>query len=308
MISVIIPTYNRATYLQGAVECVLKQKDVNCEMVIVDDCSSDNTTEIVEKYKHLISITYIKNEETKGPGYSRLLGLQKSSGDYVVFMDDDDYYTDEYFYKKALQTFEERADENLAFVSGNASILYKESGEMVQKPLNVCGFIDGKEYLMHFSEKYNKPQSTFTSVFAKEQLEKAGIYKMRMVNDASIYMRALLAGNAYIMEDDIGVYVIHPDNISKKITPEFLIENLEEKVSVRTALESQIEIMPLKEWWTHQVLGTCRYFVTGTKPDMREYMQVYKWVKRNSGKYMSRELRVGLQRMILTVLINNFKK
>lgn len=308
MISVIIPTYNRADFLAKALETVIMQKGVECEVIIIDDCSSDNTSNIVDSYKELLNITYIKNDVTKGPGYNRLLGFEKSSGKYVVFMDDDDYYTDPFFYKKAISILEKDDDNKLAFVSGNAQTLFLETGRRKSNELNMKGVIDGLEYLTYFSEKYSKPKSTFTTVFSKKKLVDAGLRQMRMVNDSSIYMRALLAGSAYIMEDVIGVYVVHAQNISNHISDYFLIENLEEKAAVKECLRKQLNNKQIKSWWVNQVGGTLHYYVIGSEPTVDEFRRVVDWIKNNSEGCSSWKLRKKIFISFLTVIKNINRK
>lgn len=308
MISVIIPTYNRADFLAKALQTVLMQKEVECEVIIIDDCSTDNTSDKVNAYKDSINITYIKNDITKGPGYSRLLGLKKSVGEYVVFMDDDDYYTDPFFYKKAISIFEKDQEKKLAFVSGNVQTLFLETGKKTFNKLNVEGHIDGLEYLLYFSGKYNKPKSTFSSVFSKKKLEDAGMYHMQMVNDSSIYMRALLGGSAYIMEDIIGVYVVHAQNISNHISDYFLIQNLEEKAAVKECLKEQLDKKQIRSWWANQVGGTVQYYVVGSQPSVSEFRHVFDWIKDNSDGYTSWKLRKVIATSYLMVIKNNIKK
>lgn len=308
MISVIIPTYNRASFLAKALETVVMQKGVECEIIVIDDCSSDNTSDIVDSYKEFLNITYVKNDVTKGPGYNRLLGFDKSSGKYIVFMDDDDYYTDPFFYKKAISILEEDDENKLAFVSGNAQILFLETGRMMSNKLNIAGFLDGLEYLMYFSGKYNKPKSTFTTVFSKKNLEDAGLRQMRMVNDSSIYMRALLAGSAYIMEDVIGVYVVHAKNISNHISDHFLIENLEEKAVVKERLREQLDNKQIKSWWANQVGGTLHYYVVGSEPTVGEFCRVVDWVKNNSKRCFSWKLKKIIIISFFTIIKNENRK
>ncbi len=307
MISVIIPTYNRAKFLAKGLESIFMQKDATYEVIIVDDCSSDDTGSIVNTYKALHRVKYIKNNVTKGPGYSRLLGLRESTGEYIVFMDDDDYYTDAFFYKKALAVFEKDKEQKLAFVSGNVQTLFLQMDQTVFHKLNIEGYLEGLEYLQHFSGKYNKPKSTFSSVFSKKKLEEAGVFQMRIVNDSSIYMRALLAGGSYILEDIIGVYVVHDTNISKSISAPFLIQNLEEKAAVRNCLKKHLDHKQIKEWWGNQASGTLQYYCLGSKPSIGEFKYVSEWIKNNSKDCFSWKLRKAIVVSFGTVIRNHIK-
>ncbi len=91
LVSVIIPTHNRANMVSRAIESVLNQTYKNLELIIVDDCSEDNTGEVVRKYKDLDNrVSYWRNEPNIGPGASRNLGVSKAKGQLVAFLDDDD--------------------------------------------------------------------------------------------------------------------------------------------------------------------------------------------------------------------------
>lgn len=88
-VSVIMPAYNGERYISGAIESILNQTYDNFELLIIDDCSTDNTMEIVKKYKD-DRIRIISNERNMGIAFSRNVGLEKSVGNYVAIMDDDD--------------------------------------------------------------------------------------------------------------------------------------------------------------------------------------------------------------------------
>lgn len=93
--SIIIPTYNRAYLLRKAIESVLAQTFSDWELLIVDDGSTDNTKEVVQSYAAKdarIKYIYQKNSERSA---ARNKGIQKAVGDYICFLDSDDYYLQE---------------------------------------------------------------------------------------------------------------------------------------------------------------------------------------------------------------------
>ncbi len=97
MVSVIIPTYNRAGYLVEAIESVLSQSYNNIEIIIIDDGSSDDTQEKLKPYRDKIQYTYIENG---GPARARNIGMQLARGEFIAFLDSDDLY---YPYKIEIQ-------------------------------------------------------------------------------------------------------------------------------------------------------------------------------------------------------------
>jgi len=89
LVSVIIPTYNRAHLLGRAIQSVLNQTYQDFELIIVDDASSDNTEEVVKSF-HDDRIKYIRHDENKGAGAARNTGIKAARGEYIAFQDDDD--------------------------------------------------------------------------------------------------------------------------------------------------------------------------------------------------------------------------
>jgi len=95
-VSVIIPTYNRASWLRGAIDSVLDQTFADFELIVVDDGSTDNTKEIVADYGDKIRYFYQPN---KGPSAARNTGIGQAKADLICFLDSDDRWI-----KNKLQT------------------------------------------------------------------------------------------------------------------------------------------------------------------------------------------------------------
>ncbi len=88
-VSVIIPTYNRAALLPRAVNSVLAQTYDNYEIIIVDDCSPDNTQEVIDGFTDS-RIHSFRHERNKGQSAARNTGIANAAGEYIAFLDDDD--------------------------------------------------------------------------------------------------------------------------------------------------------------------------------------------------------------------------
>jgi glycosyltransferase involved in cell wall biosynthesis len=93
LVTAIITTHDRLQLLKRAIESVKKQTYQNLELIVVDDWSSDGTKEYCESqdFKYI----YIPREESKGGNYARNLGIKNAKGEYVAFLDDDDYWLPE---------------------------------------------------------------------------------------------------------------------------------------------------------------------------------------------------------------------
>lgn len=94
ILTVIIPTYNHENYIEECVDSVLKQSTLfNFNIVISDDCSTDRTWEIIQKYKNVPNLTLFRNLINEGPNTRRLTNFMKlTQSKYVTILDGDDYY------------------------------------------------------------------------------------------------------------------------------------------------------------------------------------------------------------------------
>lgn len=91
-VSIIVPIYNAAKYLSRSIESMLNQSYDNLEIILIDDASTDNSKEIIKKYALKDSrIKPFYSEVNQGVSRSRNMGLKSVSGDYVIFIDSDDY-------------------------------------------------------------------------------------------------------------------------------------------------------------------------------------------------------------------------
>lgn len=91
LISVIIPIYNAENYIDKCLQSIINQSYDNLEIILINDGSTDDSLKICEKYRKDNSNIILINGKNRGPSYSRNLGIQKSTGMYIVFVDADDY-------------------------------------------------------------------------------------------------------------------------------------------------------------------------------------------------------------------------
>ena len=96
-VSIIIPTYNTAQFLERAITSALNQTLKDIEVIVVDDHSTDNTSEVLKKYESDKRFIYKILEQNKGPGNARNVGLELAKGEFIGFIDSDDYVSDNYF-------------------------------------------------------------------------------------------------------------------------------------------------------------------------------------------------------------------
>jgi len=96
-ITAVTATYNRAWSIERAIRSVLRQKYHNWELIIIDDGSTDNTREIIEKYLTDKRIRYYKFHNNRGVNYARNKGFDLAKGDYITILDSDDEFSDDAF-------------------------------------------------------------------------------------------------------------------------------------------------------------------------------------------------------------------
>ena len=99
LISVIMPVYNREKYIRKGIESVLSQKNVNIEMILIDDGSSDDSPDIIREYEEKYSNVIAFYQKNQGVGVARNKGLELSHGEYIFFIDSDDYIAEDTLFK-----------------------------------------------------------------------------------------------------------------------------------------------------------------------------------------------------------------
>lgn len=92
LFSIIIPTYNRATRLDKTLTSLVTQTCQEFEVLVCDDGSTDNTSEVVSSYKDKLNLKYFWNENWGGPAKPRNIGIQNSTGRWICFLDADDWW------------------------------------------------------------------------------------------------------------------------------------------------------------------------------------------------------------------------
>lgn len=109
-ISVIISIYNTEKYLEKCLESLLSQTYQNMELILIEDGSTDNSKDILKKYEKDKKCHVIYNDGNKGLAYSRNVGMKEATGDYLGFIDSDDYVEKEYYENLMNAILNDKAD------------------------------------------------------------------------------------------------------------------------------------------------------------------------------------------------------
>ncbi len=183
-VSIILPTYNRAAYLDRAITSVLNQSYSDFELIIVDDASKDNTEEIVKGFNDE-RIIYIKNPKNLGGAGARNVGIKRAVADFIAFQDSDDEWHPEKL-KTQMAVFE-KAEPDVAVVY-TAFIRKVGDQEFIVPPPNVKKTEGNiyKELLYHINFI-----GTPTAVVRKKAIEKVGYFDERFprLQDWDFFLR-----------------------------------------------------------------------------------------------------------------------
>ena len=170
-ISIIIPVYNASSYIHKCIESFFEQSFKNFEIIFIDDCSTDDSTSVIENYCKIDKrIRIIKLSKNSGPMVAREIGYKSALGDFIVFCDADDFMPAEsleHLYIKAKET-------NADIVSGDIELLYA----------------NGRTELWHSSLPYGNTRD------AAIKATMLGDYRHNIV--AKLFKRKLFVDNNYI--------------------------------------------------------------------------------------------------------------
>lgn len=152
-IDIIIPVYNAEKYIEATINSIKKQNYKNWKLILIDDCSTDKTREICQKLSTSDSkITYIKLKQNQGPSVARNVGIERSTAEYLSFIDSDDAIEPDYLSR--LVTTAERYKADIVwcnYYEETPDKIEKRTHNLPQAPLEtkqaMSFFIEGREGL-----------------------------------------------------------------------------------------------------------------------------------------------------------------
>lgn len=162
MISIITASYNYEKFIAEAINSVLSQSYTDWELIIIDDCSCDNSCKIIESYNDS-RIKFIKNKENIGLKNTLLKGINEAQGDYIAFLESDDIWNENYLLEK-VNIIEKYPDCALIFndveLFGDENKIkrvekiFKKNNEFLSKfnyPKNLFNYINIQNRILTFS-------------------------------------------------------------------------------------------------------------------------------------------------------------
>lgn len=218
-VSIMIPVYNQAQYIEQCIDSVLAQNHPNLEVIISDDSTNDETEIIVnEKYFSDPRVGYFHNIPTLGRvgNYHKTL-YERTNGDYVLNLDGDDWLIDDEYISKAVEILD--THKNVVCVMANKKKFYENTNIYVdekQYNLTLKPIMTGQEYLYKYA--VNKVSfSHMTTVYRRKEALKIGFYDKDIVlSDGESMFRLMCAHDIAFIPTVVGVWRGHSSNETAK--------------------------------------------------------------------------------------------
>lgn len=247
----IVAVYNSELYIEKCVDSMLELKDINLEIVLVNDGSKDNVLEILKKYRDNPKVL-IYTQENKGVGSTRNKGVELSSGKYIYFADGDDYINPENFSK----VFKIMKEFDLDFIMADA-LEVDELGKVIKKRkkhsdiLNL-GITSGKNMFRKLIEKKSIAVEVWSNIYKREFLEKNNLVFKKYFYDDHFFTQQIYYYAKKVMYSNESFYnYVRRDN---SITTSLNLDMNRRRIdSVKNLIKDLIEFnkeykLVSKEW------------------------------------------------------------
>lgn len=198
-VSIIMPAYNCSKTISESIDSVINQTFRNWELIVVDDCSRDNTVEIVKKYqKKFNNIALIILKKNGGVGVCRNIGVNKARNDWIAFLDSDDLWEKNKL-QKQISFIKKETNARLVFTG---SSFIDNNGEKKKFVLDVPERVNYDQLLSH------NIISCSSVLVKKEEMLKHPMPKDRMIHEDFVTWLSILKGGkiAYGIHEPLLVY------------------------------------------------------------------------------------------------------
>lgn len=201
LVSIIMPSYNTAQFIVDSIKSVQAQTYTNWELIIIDDCSTDNSLEVIRSFKDE-RIVLLQNEVNSGAAKSRNYGLREAKGKWVAFLDSDDIWVPEKL-EKQIRFMKEH---NYAFTFTDYRICL--NGEWMPY-INTAPDVIDKRRMYNYCYF-----STITVMYDRERIGLIQIADLRKNNDYAMWLKIIEKSNAYRLPECLSYYIKHEGSIS----------------------------------------------------------------------------------------------
>lgn len=202
LVSIIMPSYNTAEYIAGSIKSVQSQSHANWELIIVDDCSTDDTDEAVRPFLTDERIRYIKNEKNSGAAISRNRALREAKGRWVAYLDSDDLW------------HPEKLEKQIAFMEANG-YAFTYTDYMIKQNGQWIPYLYTGPMVVNRRKMYNYCYfSTITVMYDREKVGLVQIADLRKNNDYAMWLQIIEKSNCYRLPECLSYYVKHEGSVS----------------------------------------------------------------------------------------------
>ena len=209
LVSVIMPTFNRAETISKAIQSVYEQTYKNWELIIIDDASTDNTEDIVKTIDDE-RIKYVKNECNRGANFSRNYGCKMAQGEYLAFLDSDNYWLSEKL-EKQVQVLRS-SSEKVAFVFCQIKLFNDEKVRVIPDDKFCIGNVES------IMKKYNVID-TNAVLMKRVVFEKMGGFdeSMPRLQDYDLFYNVIVIHHYEVkyMAEILDHSILQPNSISR---------------------------------------------------------------------------------------------
>lgn len=201
LVSIVMPSYNAEKYINNSIKSVLAQTYQNWELLIVDDCSTDKTEEIVKSFSDE-RIKFFKNDVNSGAAVSRNRALMEAKGKWIAFLDSDDIWLPAKLEHQILfmQT------NGYAFTFTDYRIQF--NGEWLPY-INTAPNVINKRAMYNYCYFF-----TSTVMYDAEVIGLIQIPNLRKNNDYAMWLKAIEKSNAHRLPECLSYYIKHDGSVS----------------------------------------------------------------------------------------------
>ena len=233
-ISVVIPTYNRAAYLDAAITSVLAQCGADFEIIVSDNCSQDNTYAVVSKYLADSRVHYYKNEQNIGMVRNwRKAIYEYTTGDWFILLSDDDYLIDPNYLAKANSLIE--GNPSLVMVYAGGYVLDESTGKQTLLVLPFEGVVKGVDVFISRGTIKPHDLTLCNVVFNRRRAIALNAFSnsVSLSCDSELFLKLSLMGDIGVVKGPVSVYRVHPGNLIKTVnkSPDLAYGNMNFLVS-----------------------------------------------------------------------------
>lgn len=226
LVSIITPTYNCRRFISETIESVIAQTYSNWEMIITDDCSTDDTRTIVEEYIAKDSrIKYHCLETNSGAAVARNTALKIAKGRWIAFLDSDDLWTPE------------KLEHQIAFMQENDyAFSYHEYIEIDEQDDELGIYVSGKKHVGKFDMYACCWPGCLSVMYDAEKIGLIQIGDVKKNNDTAMWLKVIRRTDCHLLKECLGRYrrranSITPKPLRKRIWAHYPLFRVAEKMN-----------------------------------------------------------------------------